>query len=178
MAALGCNREATPGPEIREPAAPIVPVPDVPHTLPAPPPASDPTPPAPPPFLLTEVAPTQGDLVPLLRAQVDRARDKQLRPLIEFYADCCPPCRAFPDNLGDPRMVDALRGTYLIKLNLDDWHEKLQGTGFVVRSIPAFYLVGPDGRPTGKMLDGDKWGQATPANMSASLSNFLGHGAR
>ncbi len=120
-----------------------------------------------------ELSPTQGDLTPLLRAQVERARSKSLRPMLEFYADWCPPCRAFQENLSDPRMIDALRGTYLIKLNLDDWHDKLVGTGFVVRSIPAFFFVGADGRPTGKMLDGDKWGKATPANMSASLTTFL-----
>ncbi len=138
-------------------------------------PASAPVaaPPAPPPVLLTELAPTQGDLTPLLRAQVERARDRQLRPLIEFYADWCPPCRAFQKSLDDPRMIEALRGTLLVKLNLDDWHDKLDGTGFRVPSIPAFFLVGRDGRPAGKMLDGDKWGRPTPDTMSASLRTFL-----
>ena len=184
MAALGCSREAAPGPEIREPTGPA---PTARDTLPAPPPVAESpaqpsppspsppssAPPSPPPFLLMELAPTQGDLTPLLRAQVERARVKSLRPLVEFYADWCPPCRAFQENLGDPRMIEALRGTYLVKINLDDWHDKLPGTGFVVRSIPAFYLVGADGRPSGKMLDGDKWGKATPANMSTSLSKLL-----
>ena len=122
---------------------------------------------------MTELAPTQGDLTPLLRAQFERARGKQLVPLVEFYADWCPPCRAFQEHMNDPPMAEALRGTYLIKLNLDDWHDKLEGTGFTVKAIPMFFLIGADGRP-GKMLDGDKWGRSTTANMSAALNKFLG----
>jgi thioredoxin-like negative regulator of GroEL len=94
--------------------------------------------------------------------------------VIEFYADWCAPCQAFQKSLGDPRMAEALRGTFLVKLNLDDWHDKLGGTGFKVDVIPAFYLVGDDGRPTGKMLDGNRWGRSTVPNMSAALRAFLG----
>lgn len=183
VAALGCRREAVPGPGINEPSASVGSAPGAPRpAASAPDPlrvsASSPSapPPSPPPFVLTELAPTQGDLIPLLRAQVERARAKQLRPVIEFYADWCPPCRAFQNSLGDPRMTEALRGTYLVKLNLDDWHDKLEGTGFQPASIPAFYLVGADGRPSGQMLDGDKWGKPTPDKMSVSLSKFLGKG--
>ena len=55
-----------------------------------------------------------------------------------------------------------------------DWHEKLEGTGFAVQSIPSFYLVRDDGHPTGKMLDGDRWGRNTPDNMAAALRTLLG----
>ena len=65
------------------------------------------------------------------------------------------------------------RGSYLVELNLDDWHDKLKTTGFAPRKIPLFYLVGADGRPTGKMIDGDKWGRSTVASMSATLRGFL-----
>jgi len=196
LAALGCGREAAPSPRIKEPEVAVTPAHDAPLPAtsapdgtsvpmgetpkpPAQPVAMGETPkppvqPAPPPFLLTELSPAQGDLAPLLRAQAERARDKHLLPVIEFYADWCAPCRAFQGSLDDPRMVEALRGTYLVKLNLDDWHDKLVGTGFTVRSIPAFYLVDSAGRPTGKMLDGDRWGKPTPASMSASLGKFLG----
>ncbi len=116
--------------------------------------------------------------MPLLRAQAERARAKKLQPVVEFYADWCPPCREFAKSLDDPRMREAMRGTYLVKLNMDDWHDKLKGTPFhPVRSIPRFYVLGDDGKPNGQMLDGDRWGKSTIENMSAALAKLLGHGS-
>jgi thiol-disulfide isomerase/thioredoxin len=181
---LGCGREAAPGPAPRELAqAPVA-------QPPAPPPGPVPTaitsaatsatasaaPPAPPArrFVMVELAPTQGDLAPLLRDISARAKEKGLRPVVEFYADWCAPCRVFQENLADPDIAAALAGTFLVRLNLDDWHDKLRGTNIkVVKTIPSFYLLGDDGRPNGKMLDGDKWGKSTPARMGAALKAFL-----
>src|SRR5262249_51512852 len=124
VAALGCSRGSAPGPELKEPEPPSAPGRDLLRPLtsaPDPPPASAPVPPALPSFLLTELAPTQGNLTPLLVAQVERGRAKQLRTVVELYADWCPPCRTFQDHLEDARMKEALKGVYLVKLNLDDW---------------------------------------------------------
>jgi thiol:disulfide interchange protein len=124
---------------------------------------------------MTEIAPTQGDLVTQLKTHVERAKAKRLVPVAEFYADWCPPCREFDKNLEDPALADAIRGTYLIKLNMDEWHDHLKSTGFDVRTIPRFFLLGDDGRPNGKMLDGDQWGRRpTAATMAAALNKLLG----
>jgi hypothetical protein len=42
-----------------------------------------------------------------------------------------------------------------------------------VPSIPSFYRVGPDGKPTGKSLDGGRWGRAVPSKMAAAIKAFL-----
>ena len=182
LALAGCGREVAPGPAATEPPA-AAPVPRAPAPPAAPgppvsaaasPPASaSAAPPAPRPFALLDLAPTQGDLLPLLRLHAGRARAQSLRPVAEFYADWCEPCRVFQRSLGDPEMVEALRGAYLVRLNMDDWYDKLRGTGFVVPSIPSFYRLGPEGRPAGRSLDGGRWGRATPARMAEALRAFL-----
>jgi len=123
---------------------------------------------------MAELPTTQGELLPLLAAQVERAKGKGLVPIVEFYADWCPPCRAFQQALEHPRMREALRGTLLIKVNAEDWQDKMKGTGYVVRSIPLFVLPNADGRPSDKILDGDKWRRPTPDAMAASIAKLLG----
>ena len=136
-------------------------------------PSASATPPAAPRFALVVLSPTQGDLLPLLRDHGDRARARGLVPVVEFHADWCPPCRTFDASMRAPEITEALEGTYLVKLDMDDWHDKLKGTGFAPRSIPSFYFITAEGRPTGKMLDGDKWGKASAARMGAALKAFL-----
>jgi thiol-disulfide isomerase/thioredoxin len=133
---------------------------------------ADPTP-SPPSFLTTELTTTEGELTPLLVAEFEKAKRRQLRPVLEFGADWCPDCRAFDRCLDTPTMKAALRGTLLVKLNVDRWHDRFEPAGFTVRSIPSFYLIGPDGRPTGEMLNGDKWKKLTPETMAIELTKFL-----
>jgi thiol-disulfide isomerase/thioredoxin len=159
-------------------------------TTPAPTASAPTPPPAPPRFAQIELAPTQGELGPLLVDEIRRAKERGLVPVVEFYADWCPPCQLLHRNMKSPEIVEGFEGAYLVKLNLDDWHDKLKGTGFAPRTIPSFYLLTADGKPSGKMLDGDKWAAGVPkpnaprseleawragavARMGASLKAFL-----
>lgn len=175
LALAGCGPETPPAPVVKEPpTASTVHATAPPPASAAPPPTSTAQPEPPRPKIsMTELSPTQGDLVPLLADQARRARTKGLVPVIEFYADWCAPCRVFQANMDAPEIAAALSHVHLVKLNLDDWHDKLHGTGFMPRSIPAFYLITDAGRPTGKMLDGDRWGKASPARMGEALDAFL-----
>lgn len=129
--------------------------------------------PAPKPFVLIELAPTQGDLSPLLGEHVEKARARGLKPFVEFYADWCRPCKALAARMDDPLIVEAFTGTYVIKLNFDDWSQKLADSGFTPREIPMFYALDATGRPTGRKLSGDAWGRATAENMAKALGPFF-----
>jgi hypothetical protein len=125
------------------------------------------------PFARVELSPTQGDLTPLLREHVTRARDKRLRPFVEFYADWCKPCRDLSALMEGGRMIEALRSTYIIKVNVDDWQDKLRGTGFVPREIPVFYAIGGDGRPTGRQILGYLKGEKASEKLIHRLGAFF-----
>ncbi|MFO0762361.1 MAG: thioredoxin family protein [Byssovorax sp.] len=186
--AAGCQREPSPPPG----GAPVTLEPPRPPSASPPPsaapPASSPAAPAPAPlpsavapadpapvrpFTLVELAPTQGDLTPLVAEQVERAQALGRRPFVEFYADWCGPCQTLHRSMDDPRMIDAFRGTWIVRLNVDDWKDKLPGTGFVPREIPVYYAVNAEGRPTGRSLLGTAWARAAPEGMAPRLKAFF-----
>jgi thiol-disulfide isomerase/thioredoxin len=178
LVAIGCDAP----PAVKEPptaVAPPLPAPSaVASAVASAPSTSTPSAsvsaPAPPPprFTQRELATTEGDLPPLLKSEAERAKQRGLTTIAYFYADWCPPCKTFQKNMAAQEIVDALDGVHLVKLNLDDWHDKLPGTGFTPRKIPAFYLVTEAGKP-GKMIDGDRWAKATPATIGAALRGLV-----
>jgi len=129
--------------------------------------------PAPDSFTLVTLHASQGDLQPLLEAHADLAAGLQRKPFVEFSAEWCPPCKALAASLSDPRMVEALRGTYIIRLDLDEWKSQLSRSGFNVLGVPVFFELDPDGHPSGRTISGGAWGEDIPENMAPPLKAFF-----
>ena len=129
--------------------------------------------PAPEEFSVIAIGSGNAKLTDILQAEAAKAAALGLDPYLEFSADWCPPCNAIKKHLGDPLMVDAFAGTYIIKLDHDVWGSKLHGTGLYVPGIPAFYELGADGKPTGRMITGAAWGEDIPANIAPPMKAFF-----
>jgi len=129
--------------------------------------------PVPDSFTLVFLHPSHGDLGALLAVHTQRAAELERRPFVEFSADWCPPCIALANSLTDDRMVEAFRGTYLIRLDIDEWKGRLSSTGFVVIGVPTFFELDSYGLPTGRMLTGAAWGRDVPENMAPPLKEFF-----
>jgi hypothetical protein len=130
--------------------------------------------PAPARFTVVRLgAPADSQLNALLAEQARRARAAGRRPFVEFEAAWCGPCQSLKRSLGNGRMVEAFAGTYIVRVDLDSWQAHLAGTGFDVPSIPAFFELGDDGRPTGRRIDGGAWGEDIPENMAPPLKAFF-----
>jgi thiol-disulfide isomerase/thioredoxin len=106
------------------------------------------------------------------------AAARSLKPFVYATATWCAPCKKLNASLSDPRMKDAFKGTYVVKLDIDEFDEKtLSAMGVRVRAVPSFYELGPSGTPTGRMLIGD-WGPDVPENMAPALKSFFSDRAR
>ncbi len=124
-------------------------------------------------FVIVTLQTADGKLADLLLAEAQKAKLKELTPFVEFYADWCGPCKALSKSLGDPRMIEAFTGTYIIRLNVDDWQEAALKAGFEVKGIPAFFAIDEAGKPTGRTITGAAWGEDIPENMAPPLKAFF-----
>jgi hypothetical protein len=126
-------------------------------------------------FTIVRVRPANGDLNQQLAAEVIRAAALGQDAYVEFDAAWCPCCQAIESSLdeGNPLMVDAFQGVYVVRADIDAWHDDLDGTGFVVEGIPIFFQIDRQGRPTGESIDGNAWGENIPENMAPPLKEFF-----
>ena len=72
-------------------------------------------------------------------------------------------------------MAEAFAGTYIIRLNVDDWPESVTKNEFNATSIPVFYELDSEGSSTNRSIDGSAWGENTPGNMAPPLAEFFTH---
>jgi thiol:disulfide interchange protein len=129
--------------------------------------------PSPDSFSLVVVRPSQGDLAALLAAHAQRAAEIERRPFVEFSAEWCLPCKRLAESLSDDRMVEAFRGVYLIRLDIDEWKSRMSGTDFIVIGVPTFFELNDEGQSTGRTITGAAWGADVPENMAPVLQGFF-----
>jgi thiol-disulfide isomerase/thioredoxin len=113
------------------------------------------------------------DLPKLLADHAALAKQADLAPYVELWAEWCPPCKKLEAAMGDARIVKAFTGVYLIRLDTDAWGTKLDGTGLDGSTIPVFYELDASGKPTGRRMDGGAWGEDVPENMAPALDGFF-----
>jgi hypothetical protein len=121
-----------------------------------------------------KLAPAPGKLHALVRAEVAKAKQRSWKPVVYLSAAWCRPCNAIKKSRQDPRMLEALRGTYVVEVDADDWPaDELIAQGLKDGKIPFFYLVDDEGLPTGAKLTSSAWDEDIPENMAPVLKKFF-----
>jgi thiol:disulfide interchange protein len=125
-------------------------------------------------FVVVEPLPADGELTAVLARESAAATAKGHKPVAYVYATWCPPCKGINKHLHDPLMEDALASTHLIKLDFDQWKEAdLDAAGLHVTGVPWLFRLDASGKPTGKTITSDVWGEDIPANMAPPLKQFM-----
>ena len=71
-------------------------------------------------------------------------------------------------------MLNAYRGTYIIKLDVDEWgwkDSKVQDFSF--GAIPIYFKLDSKGQQTGEVIDGGAWGEDISENIAPVMDKFF-----
>jgi hypothetical protein len=128
-------------------------------------------------FTMVPLSPPQGRLDTLLHQEVTNAKSLGQKPFLFMYSDLNPKTRSLRISLysNDPVMMDAVKGTYVIVVNILDlpkWRESVP-EGFIVEDLPVFWELDANGEPTGRNIEGDAWDSDLSANMAPVLKRFI-----
>ena len=127
-------------------------------------------------FTIVRLHTNDGDLKTLLANEAQKAVALGQMPVVEFDATWCPPCQAIDKAIKakNELMLKAYSGTYIIKLDVDEW-----GWGgskkhdFQFDAIPVYFKLDSSGNQTGEVIDGGAWGEDIPENIAPVIDKFF-----
>ena len=139
-----------------------------PAVAPKPAPAPAPAPPAgAPPRLIA--APAGGRV-----AEVVAAESGEGVLIVYVGASWCEPCVAFHDALTAGELDSSLAGVRFLEFDLDRDRARLEADGYTSRYVPLFALPGPDGRASGRQIQGGVKGAGAAASIVQRLQPLIG----
>lgn len=129
-------------------------------------------------FTIVRLHPQDGDLPTMLLEHAQKATALGQMPVVEFDATWCGPCKAIDAAIKSKNelMLRAYAGTYIIKLDADEW-----GWGdsrkhdFEFEGVPVYFKLDVGGNQTGEVIDGNAWGENIPENIAPVMDKFF-HG--
>jgi hypothetical protein len=127
---------------------------------------------------IVRLHPEDGDLPTMLKDEAQKAVSLDQMPVVEFDATWCPPCQVIDAAIKarNELLLNAYSGTYIIKLNVDEWgwrDSRLHD--FQFDGIPVYFKLDEQGYQTGDVIDGGAWGQDIPENIAPVMDTFF-HG--
>jgi len=109
-----------------------------------------------------------GDVAPLVQKDMRRGR-----LLVYVGASWCEPCRRFHEAASAGKLDAQLGGLRLLEFDLDRDEARLRAAGYVSQLIPLFAVPGPDGRASGRQIEGSIKGDGAVVQILPRLQALL-----
>ena len=114
----------------------------------------------------------------LLVDEGQHARSLKRTPFLELGATWCAPCQALQSLMdatpANPVMLNEFAGTYIIRLDVDRYHQELDSIGFHGTGIPIFLSIDTTGMVTDS-TSSTQWGAITPEGLRTVQRFFTTH---
>ena len=118
-------------------------------------------------------APAEGDVDEIVRAAQAKAMGEKRRVVVYVGATWCEPCQRFHHAVERGELDAKFPDVDLVGFDADHDAERLASAGYVSRLIPLFALPGPDGRASGKQVEGGIKGEGAVGFIAPRLEKML-----
>ena len=115
-----------------------------------------------------------GDVPTLVRRELARAATDHRQLLVYMGATWCEPCRRFHQAAAAHKLDRAFPSLRLLEFDDDRDAARLAMAGYTSRYIPMFARPGPDGRGTGRQIEGSVKGDGAVNEIVPRLRTLLG----
>jgi thiol-disulfide isomerase/thioredoxin len=118
-------------------------------------------------------APAAGDVATEVRTELARAHQDGRDLLVYVGATWCEPCRRFHAAAKAGALDRAFPRLRLFVFDLDRDGARLKAAGYQSRLIPLFMAPAPDGRASGRHIEGSIKGDGAVAEIAPRLRALL-----
>lgn len=119
-------------------------------------------------------APPVKDVAVYVAMQAAHAATDHKKLIVYVGATWCEPCRRFHDAAAAGQLDDAFGDLRLVTFDLDRDEAALQAAGYRSELIPLFALPRPDGRASGKQVEGSIKGDGAVPEIAPKLRRLVG----
>jgi hypothetical protein len=143
-----------------------------------PPPEWAPKPEAPAPFSVVALRVQDGALPAQLSAAADRAAAAHEAAYVELTSRWCRACHWLENAMSDTALSRVFSGTYVVRVDVDAWSGRLEGSGLDYHTgpLPAFVALSERGQPVGDWADASVWRSDVPREAAPILASFFHEG--
>ena len=121
------------------------------------------------------VAPTTGDVAPLVRDALAKAAAEKHRLVVYVGARWCDPCERFLEAAEHGELDAVFGDVTLLEFDLDRDNSRLSLAGYVSQYVPLFALPAADGTSSGKQVEGGIKGAGAVGFIAPRLVRLLAH---
>ncbi len=117
--------------------------------------------------------PVDGVVSTIMQAQLEKAKAEKRRVLLYAGAPWCEPCRYFHEAVDRGELTGKVGALDLVAFDSQMDAERMLLSNYESQFIPLFAVPGPDGKGTGKRIEGSVKGNAAVADLVPRLNELL-----
>jgi hypothetical protein len=114
-----------------------------------------------------------ADLAKVVASELERARADGKDLIVYAGAEWCEPCKYFHDAAASGQLDEVFPRLRLLEFDLDRDQARLEAAGYGSKMVPLFAVPGPDGRGTGKQIEGSVKGPGAVRQITPRLRQLL-----